>query len=457
MGTKPVEVEDESGARFFCPVYRRRIGARECREFSIVPANNKVHCWEKFACACEWRYCIACVTQGLGTLSDPVVNVNTGLCEFHRRNGRTAPHPKKRHAVRVAPGSSTQEILARINHRREEVETRHLPPGGHVAPPTDPVPQAQPPTPTTAPAVTKQSPSPDLVRIGEVLEVDCSLVRPLKGQPRGHFDPDDMRSLLRSIRSKGQIQAVPAIKLPNGRFQISDGERRWRTCITLGRKLRIVVVPPLANEEEEIERSGISNFNRSDHPPLEKARLFHRLRHGPLKRTAQQLAQSFGVTQVTIDNYLMLLRKLHPEVIDLMDPSKQEGELLGMSVALQLTALFPNREKQIEMGRTIVEKKIKHAAAVLLIKKAADALGIKSGRGRESRPSDYTKRLRRALENLLLVIEAMEKVGSKHWKQSLAFQSQSSREELLGLMERARDELNNILSHPTSSQQSRKT
>jgi ParB/RepB/Spo0J family partition protein len=284
--------------------------------------------------------------------------------------------------------------------------------------------------------------SPQVVEVGRVLEVPTELVKPLEGQPRTYFDDAEFKGLRTSIEDVGQLTTVSAVSLPDGTFRISDGERRWRACAPLGKTLRIEVVPELPSHVDEVERSMVANFNRAEHTHVEKARTFRYLRdHG---RTIADIARKVGVTPTTIYNYLLLLEKLAPEVIDLMDPAVQGGtkNLLGMTAAIALTPFYEgHREEQVKLARHIVSRKLKLQQASRLIATRANELGIRTGRGRERKGSDYLQILNRLLERLEVSLEYFKRLSDEEFDGLFSFSPASVHQEALGKAAVAREVL----------------
>ncbi len=53
---------------------------------------------------------------------------------------------------------------------------------------------------------------------------------PNPNQPRRDFQPEALQELAASIRTKGVIQPLIVRAMPDGRFEIVAGERRWRAA-----------------------------------------------------------------------------------------------------------------------------------------------------------------------------------------------------------------------------------
>lgn len=112
-------------------------------------------------------------------------------------------------------------------------------------------------------------------------------IEPHPDQPRRHFDEAALDELAASIAQRGVIQPIVVRMLPNGRYQLVAGERRWRAA----QKAQLHEIPALVRELTERDVMAlalIENLQREDLNPIEEARAYNRL------------AESEGLTQVEI-------------------------------------------------------------------------------------------------------------------------------------------------------------
>ncbi len=101
-------------------------------------------------------------------------------------------------------------------------------------------------------------------------------IEPHPDQPRKHFDDDALEELAASIAARGVIQPVIVRPLPNGRYQLVAGERRWRAA----QKAQLHEIPALIRDLEERDVMAlalIENIQREDLNPVEEARAYQRL------------------------------------------------------------------------------------------------------------------------------------------------------------------------------------
>lgn len=157
---------------------------------------------------------------------------------------------------------------------------------------------------------------------GDNLHVDISLIRPGKYQPRQNFNPENLESLIASIREKGIIQPLVIRPLGAGRdgpYEIIAGERRWRAAKTLNLET-VPAIIRLCSDEETLELALIENIQRDDLSPVEEAEGFQRLIN-EFSYTQEKLATAVGKSRSHIANTLRL-NNLPPHVKSLIKEGK---------------------------------------------------------------------------------------------------------------------------------------
>jgi ParB family chromosome partitioning protein len=151
-------------------------------------------------------------------------------------------------------------------------------------------------------------------------EVPLDLIRPNPDQPRREFDPETISSLADSIAEAGVIQPLILRPLPDGRYELIAGERRWRAA----REAGLDVVPAMVRDEDAANRMQtalIENVAREDLNPVDEARACATLVE-ELGLSKEELASRLGRTRPAVSNLIRLL-DLPDDVLDLLS----EGEL----------------------------------------------------------------------------------------------------------------------------------
>jgi ParB family transcriptional regulator, chromosome partitioning protein len=162
-------------------------------------------------------------------------------------------------------------------------------------------------------------------------------IQPGKYQPRSNMEPQALSELAESIRAQGVMQPILARTLPNGRYEIIAGERRWRAARIAG----LTTVPALIKDipdSQALAAALIENIQREDLNPLEEAAGIHRLVE-EFGFTHQAVAETLGRSRTAVTNLLRLL-ELAPPVRDLLSEGRIDmghaRALLALPVAQQI-------------------------------------------------------------------------------------------------------------------------
>lgn len=162
--------------------------------------------------------------------------------------------------------------------------------------------------------------------------------------PRKHFAEEDLQDLASSIRQHGIVQPVVVRPIPDGKFEIIAGERRWRAAQLAG----LNEIPVLIREVDDrtaLELAIVENVQRADLNPLEEALGYEQLiaEHG---YTQNDLGEIIGKSRSHVANSLRLL-KLPDLVCDMITS--------GALSAGHARALIPTSDP-VGLARTIIAK-----------------------------------------------------------------------------------------------------
>jgi ParB family chromosome partitioning protein len=163
-------------------------------------------------------------------------------------------------------------------------------------------------------------PQPGDVGEPRLREIPVGMIRPSESQPRRRFDPETIKALAASIADAGLIQPVIVRPLPDGRYELIAGERRWRAA----QEARLEVIPALVREEDELRRMQtalIENVVREDLNPVDEARACATLVDG-LGVSKEELARRLGRSRPALSNLIRIL-DLPDEALELLE----SGEL----------------------------------------------------------------------------------------------------------------------------------
>jgi ParB family chromosome partitioning protein len=152
-----------------------------------------------------------------------------------------------------------------------------------------------------AAAVAVMQPEGELVQEIPLEEIDRNPY-----QTRSRFDEIALHELAASIRASGVMQPIVVRMVPDGRFQLIAGERRWLASQKAGKPTVPAIVRELSNEQA-LEMTIVENLQREDLGTMEQARAFERLSR-EFSLTQEQMAQRTGKDRSVIANYIRLLK-----------------------------------------------------------------------------------------------------------------------------------------------------
>lgn len=140
--------------------------------------------------------------------------------------------------------------------------------------------------------------------------IPVEAIEPNPFQPRREFDIEGLNELIDSIRTHGVLQPVAVRALPNERYELVAGERRWRASRELGIEDIPAVVHDL-DDQRMLEVALIENIQREDLTPIEKAKAYRRLMK-EFDLTQEEAAQRLAQKRSTVANYVRLLELPDP-------------------------------------------------------------------------------------------------------------------------------------------------
>ncbi len=96
----------------------------------------------------------------------------------------------------------------------------------------------------------------------ELLQLPCQ-------QPRRYFDPDKLEQLTQSVREHGILEPLLVRSLPDNKYELVAGERRYRAATAAGLTEVPVVVKELT-DTEALQLALVENLQREDLNPVEE-------------------------------------------------------------------------------------------------------------------------------------------------------------------------------------------
>ncbi|WP_221930834.1 ParB/RepB/Spo0J family partition protein [Telmatospirillum sp. J64-1] len=191
------------------------------------------------------------------------------------------------------------------------------------------------------------------------------VIEPNPDQPRRLFDengelldPRTMQELVQSIQRVGVLQPILVRSLPNDRFSIVAGERRWRAAQLAG----LTHIPvAITNSDDPDLLALLENIQREDLSALDLASYLHRLKE---ERGISQdkLAELIGKSKTYVSRMLAILT-LPGEILEEL-PSHRDKISAKM-----LTEIVEAGEKDIQLALWDKVKQGASANTIRLIKR----------------------------------------------------------------------------------------
>ena len=178
-------------------------------------------------------------------------------------------------------------------------------------------------------------------------EIQISKIEPNPYQPRTEFNQEALDELAASIKLLGLIQPITVRPLPDGRYQIISGERRFRASQIAG----LETIPAYVRKTDDqgmLEMAIVENIQREDLDSIEVALSFQRLIE-ECNLTQEAMAERVGKKRATVTNYLRLLRL--PAEIQFAIRAKK----ISMGHAKALLSLESDKD-QLKFANQIIEQ-----------------------------------------------------------------------------------------------------
>ncbi|MDW8105091.1 MAG: ParB/RepB/Spo0J family partition protein [Armatimonadota bacterium] len=158
------------------------------------------------------------------------------------------------------------------------------------------------------------------VQAESLSEIPVSSIVPNPDQPRKAMDAESIQELAASIREHGVLQPIIVQPLPDGRYQLIAGERRWRAARAAGLSTLPALVRQVS-DEERLEMALVENVQREDINPVDEA-MAYRMLMERFGMTQEEVARKVGKSRTAVANTLRLL-SLEREILD----GLQEGKI----------------------------------------------------------------------------------------------------------------------------------
>lgn len=202
-------------------------------------------------------------------------------------------------------------------------------------------------------------------------ELNVTLLKPGKYQPRSHMDATSLNELAASIKAQGVMQPILVRQLDDNSYEIIAGERRWRAAQLAGLS-HVPVLMRSVSDNSALAMALIENIQRENLNPLEEAVGIQRL-IDEFKMTHQTAADAVGRSRSAASNLLRLLKL--PQVVQafLMEGKLDMGHaraLLALEGAQQIATANQVVIEQLSVRNTeeLVNKKLEAGVKTKTVK-----------------------------------------------------------------------------------------
>ena len=214
-------------------------------------------------------------------------------------------------------------------------------------------------------------------------KVPIELISRNPKNPRKNFAEAELQDLASSIRQHGIVQPVVVRPIPDSRFEIIAGERRWRAAQLAG----LTEVPVIIRDVDDrtaLELAIVENVQRADLNPVEEALGYEQLiaEHG---YTQNDLGEIIGKSRSHVANSLRLLKLPDPVRNMLFDGSLSAGHaraLVPTSDPVGLARAIVSRGMSVRDAEKLAQNDIKAqnnpdgATSAKPVEKDADTLAL---------------------------------------------------------------------------------
>lgn len=225
-------------------------------------------------------------------------------------------------------------------------------------------------------------------------EIDIHQIVPNPNQPRREFDEEAMEELATSIREMGIITPITLRQMPDGKYQIIAGERRWRASQRAGLKTLPAYIRTV-EDESVMEMALVENIQREDLNAIEIALAYQHLLE-TTGMTQAKISDRVGKSRTAVTNYMRLLKLPAQIQMALKDKVIDMGHaraLLALDSPTLQIKLFKDIQKNNYSVRKVEE-------IVQLLKSGHNPLSVKQVVTGKSTLSKDQEELKKKLSDL---------------------------------------------------------
>ena len=190
-------------------------------------------------------------------------------------------------------------------------------------------------------------------RAGTPLEVPVEAIAANPLQPRSTIKDKELKALADSIKDKGVLEPLVAMRLGPDQYQLIAGERRLRASRLAGLETVPVILRD-ATRAEQLELALIENLHREDLNPVEEAESYQRL-VDEFQRTQEEVARLSGRDRSTVANLMRLLALPEPVKDDVRQGRLTAGHARALLALPTPQQILTAREQVLTRGLSVRE------------------------------------------------------------------------------------------------------
>ncbi len=193
-----------------------------------------------------------------------------------------------------------------------------------------------------------------------IVTLEIAAIVPDPENLRQHFDEQDLRALGDNIIEHGQMDPIQVFPLDSGRYQIFDGERRWRASSLVGRQtIRALIIGKPLDQDLTLKRVSRAMQSRSLSPQEEVQALETALRALGVAEHPEEWGKA--AKQLGLPLQLLRDRMRITQLAGSVRKHFEEGDL--DLAAAQALGRLSDRKRQEEV-RAFIEKNQLHTRFV---------------------------------------------------------------------------------------------
>lgn len=204
-----------------------------------------------------------------------------------------------------------------------------------------------------------------------ISEVPISEIERNPNQPRHDFDEEALQELANSIREIGLVQPITLRQMPDGRYMIIAGERRWRASQLAGLSSIPAYIRTIT-DETMMEMALVENIQREDLNAVEVALAYQHLIDST-GMSQERVAERVGKKRATVTNFLRLLRL--PAQVQMA----LQHKTIDMGHARALLSL-EDPQLQIKVFKEIVKNEYSVRKVEELVQQLKSGMDVESGK-----------------------------------------------------------------------------